>query len=116
MKKLSFKDDIKCLFSKYATAMSGVKLASESGTKILQLGDYESVKFFYYQIQVAIHGYDYDRKNSKWVVKPEERLPVRGGQQGEFVKEVAHPMPPAGKLPQEAINLYDQWVREGMHP
>ncbi|MFZ6770932.1 hypothetical protein ACO0LM_28080 [Undibacterium sp. Di26W] len=116
MKKLSFKDDIKCLFSKYTAEMDKVKLATESGTQTLHLGNYESVKFFYYQIQVAIHGYDYDRANGKWLVKSEERLPVRGGKYDEFIKAAPHPMPPSGKLPQEAINIYDQWVREGMLP
>lgn len=113
MSALSFEKDVKCIFAKYAADMCKVKLASPSGTQVLQLGNYESVKLFYYEIQVAIHGYDFDREGNQRVTN-EQLLPVRGGLPGEFVKSAPHPMPVDGPLPQEGIDIYDQWVRDGM--
>lgn len=117
MSKLSFARDIKGLFAKYINGMTDVPLATKDGTRTLQLGDYESVKYFYYQIQVAIHGYDFDRAGKTQI---DEKYLLRDAN-GNFVKSAPHPMPPEppqgdGRLPQEAINLFDQWVRDGMLP
>ncbi len=112
MSALSFEKDVKCLFSKYVADMCKIKLASPSGTQVLQLGNYESVKLFYYEIQVALHGYDF--VDGVQVVADNQLLPVRGGLPGEFVKSAPHPMPIDGPLPQEGIDIYDQWVRDGM--
>ncbi len=117
MSKLSFARDIKCLFAKYINGMTDVPLATNEGVKTLQLGSYDSVKYFYYQIQVAIHGYDFDRAGHALV---DEKYLLRDAN-GNFVTSAPHPMPPEppqgdGRLPQEAINLFDQWVRDGMLP
>jgi hypothetical protein len=116
----SFAKDIKPIFAKYVDDMKKIALASSSGTRKLDLGDYESVKFFSYQIQVAIHGYDYLRDGS---LRPGAKpLLKRGGKPDEYVTFAPHPMPlqpddwPVEwvRLPQEAIDVYDQWVLEGM--
>lgn len=117
MNKLSFARDIKYLFAKYINGMTDVPLATKDGTRTLQLGNYDSVKYFYYQIQVSIHGYDFDREGK---TKIDEKYLLRDAN-GDFVKFAPHPMPPEppqgdGRLPQEAINLFDQWVRDGMLP
>lgn len=117
MNKLSFARDIKCLFAKYINDMTDVPVSNTKGTQTLQLGNYESVKYFYYQIQVAIHGYDFDRAGQTRI---DEKYLLRDAN-GNFVKSAPHPMPPEppqgdGRLPQEAINLFDQWVRDGMLP
>ena len=115
MSALSFEKDVKCIFSKYVADMDRIQLASPSGTRVLQLGNYESVKLFYYEIQVAIHGYDFDNEGKQRVAN-NQLLPVRDGLPGEFVKSAPHPMPINGPLPQEGIAIYDQWVRDGMLP
>ncbi len=117
MSKLSFARDIKGLFAKYINGMTDVSLATKEGVKTLQLGNYDSVKYFHYQIQVSIHGYDFDR-NGQTQIPPQYWLRDAAG---NVVKSAPHPMPPEppdgdGRLPQEAINLFDQWVRDGMLP
>lgn len=114
MTALSFKNDVKSLFSKYLADMANVKLANETGTYTLMLGDYESVKRFAYEIQVAIHGYDYGRDGN--LVEGAVPLQKRDAPEGTFVTSAPHAMPPYGRLPQQAINLFDQWVRDGMQP
>jgi len=112
----SFKRDVKGLFSKYAADMKAVvlPLPDGSGTGILNLGDYDSVKLFYYPVQVAIHGYDYD-DNVRSTLSDAQLLrdPADASQ---FVTSAPHPMPPDNRLPQQAIDLYDQWVRDGLQP
>ena len=112
MSALSFEKDVKGIFSKYVADMDKIKLATPSGTHLLQLGNYESVKLFYYEIQVAIHGYDF--ADGVQVVADNQLLPVRGGLPGEYVKSAPHPMPMDAALPQEGIDMYDQWVKDGM--
>ena len=114
----SFKRDVQGLFSKYVADMNKVKLnnPSSSGVCLLRLNEYASVKDFYYEIQVALHGYDYDSRSEAWLVGPEHRLPKRGGKPGEYVQSAPHPMPPDGAMPQEGIDIFDQWVRDGMQP
>lgn len=114
----SFKRDVQGLFSKYVADMNKVKLnnPSSSGVRVLRLNEYESVKDFHYQIQVALHGYDYDSRSDTWLVSAEHRLLVRGGRAGEYVRSAPHPMPPDGPMPQEGIDIFDQWVRDGMQP
>lgn len=114
----SFKRDVQGLFSKYVADMNKVKLSNPaaSGVRLLRLNEYASVKDFYYQIQVALHGYDYDSRNGKWLVSAAHRLPKRGGKAGEYVQSAPHPMPPDGAMPQEGIDIFDQWVRDGMQP
>ena len=108
---ISFKTDIKPIFAKYVACMKGVQLGDTEGTANLELDDYECVKRFYYQVQVAIHGYDLDVKAPPLLVKD-------GPDRGKPVK-APHSMPPGGsknRLAQAKIDLYDQWVKEGMHP
>lgn len=114
MSEISFKRDVKGLFSKYVDDMKKVSLPlpDSSGTAKLYLGDYDSVKTFHYQIQVALHGYDYDSRSGTWRVPERQRLPA--AEPGEFVQFAPHPMPPDGRLPQEAIDLFDRWVKDGM--
>lgn len=114
----SFKRDVQGLFSRYVADMNKVKLnnPSSSGVRVLRLNEYESVKDFHYQIQVALHGYDYDSRSDTWLVSAEHRLLVRGGRAGEYVRSAPHPMPPDGPMPQEGIDIFDQWVRDGMQP
>lgn len=114
----SFKRDVQGLFSRYVADMNKVKLnnPSSSGVRVLRLNEYESVKDFHYQIQVALHGYDYDSRSDTWLVSAEHRLLVRGGRAGEYVRSAPHPMPPDGSMPQEGIDIFDQWVRDGMQP
>jgi hypothetical protein len=117
----SFQRDIKPIFAKYVDDMKDIVLATPTGTRALHLGNYDSVKFFAYQIQVAIHGYDYNRDGTTSVPES-KRLRKRGGQPGEFVTSAPHPMPdnPQNwpveliRLPQEAIDTYDQWIADGM--
>ena len=114
----SFKRDVQGLFSKYVADMNKVKLnnPSSSGVRLLRLNEYASVKDFYYQIQVALHGYDYDGASGTWRVGAAQRLPKRDGKPGEYVQSAPHPMPPDGPMPQEGIDIFDQWVRDGMQP
>jgi hypothetical protein len=114
----SFKRDVQGLFSKYVADMNKVKLNSPgtTGVRLPHLNDYESVKAFHYQIQVSIHGYDYDGRNEQWLVSAAHRLPARDGGKEKYIKSAPHPMPPDGPLPQEAIDIFDQWVRDGMLP
>lgn len=114
-KPKSFKHDVQGLFSKYVTDMQDIKLATKQGTPQLLLNDYDSVKALAWKIQVSIHGYDYDARNDRWLVDEPHRL---RDEKGEYVKSAPHPMPPEdrGRLPQEAIDIYDQWVRDGMLP
>lgn len=114
----SFKRDVQGLFSRYVADMNKVKLNNPSapGVRLLRLNDYASVKDFHYQIQVALHGYDYDSRSGTWLVGPAHRLPKRGGKAGEYVQSAPHPMPPDGAMPQEGIDIFDQWVRDGMQP
>jgi hypothetical protein len=119
MSKLSFEKDVKCLFAKYIDDMKNVKLSTPGGTQTLYLGSYESVKQFYYEIQVAIHGYDFNQ--GQQMVPTSQLLPLRGGQPGQYVTSAPHPMPPqppvgGGSLPAQAIAIFDQWVRDGMLP
>ena len=114
----SFKRDVQGLFSKYVADMNKVKLnnPSSSGVRLLRLNEYASVKDFHYQIQVALHGYDYDGASGTWRVSAEHRLPQPDGKPGEYVRSAPHPMPPDGPMPQEGIDIFDQWVRDGMQP
>jgi hypothetical protein len=114
----SFKRDVQGLFSKYVADMDKVQVTSPgpSGIGRLRLNDYESVKAFHYQIQVAIHGYDYDGRNNTWLVTAAHRLPATDGGKNKYVQSAPHPMPPDGRLPQEAIDIFDQWVKDGMLP
>lgn len=105
----SFKSDIKPIFANYVTCMKRVVLGDTQGTANLELDDYECVKRFYYEIQVAIHGYDLEVGAPPLLVK-------NGPDKGKPVK-APHPMPPGGsnnRLAQAKIDLYDQWVKEGM--
>lgn len=114
----SFKRDVQGLFSRYVADMNKVKLnnPSSSGVRLLRLNEYESVKDFHYQIQVALHGYDYDSRSETWLVSAGHRLLKRGGKAGEYVQSAPHPMPPDGPMPQEGIDIFDQWVKDGMQP
>lgn len=117
MSKLSFERDIKCLFAKYIHDMKNVNLSSTEGTESLLLGSYESVKFFHYKIQIAIHGYDFGSNGLPLVA--EKHLLSDRSNPGHYVKSAPHPMPPRppdgdGRLPQEAIDIFDQWVKDGM--
>ena len=119
MSKLSFEKNVKCLFAKYIDDMKDVNVSSNKGTQSLLLGNYESVKEFYYKIQVAIHGYDFDR-NGVPLVATRHLLADRNNP-GKYVTSAPHPMPPEppqgdGRLPQYAIDIFDQWVKDGMHP
>jgi hypothetical protein len=116
--RTSFKRDVQGLFSRYVADMNKVKLSNPASTGVqrLYLNDYASVKAFAWQIQVAIHGYDYDSRNEKWLVDAGHRLRKPGGGEGQYVMSAPHPMPPDGRMPQEGIDIFDQWVRDGMQP
>ncbi|HEU4818331.1 hypothetical protein [Janthinobacterium sp.] len=116
--RTSFKRDVQGLFSRYVADMNKVKLSNPASTGVqrLYLNDYVSVKAFAWQIQVAIHGYDYDSRNEKWLVDAHHRLRKPGGGEGQYVMSAPHPMPPDGRMPQEGIDIFDQWVRDGMQP
>ncbi len=106
---ISFETDIKPIFADYAACMKRVVLGDTEGTANLELDNYECVKRFYYQVQVAIHGYDLAVGAPPLLVKdgPDKGQPV----------VASHPMPPGGsknRLEQAEIDLYDQWVEEGM--
>ncbi|PXX46795.1 hypothetical protein [Undibacterium pigrum] len=108
---VSFNSDIKPIFARYTACMKRVVLGDTQGTANLELDDYECVKRFYYQVQVAIHGYDEAVGAPPLLVKdgPDKGKPVKA----------SHPMPPGGeksRMDQKKIDLYDQWVKEGMHP
>lgn len=119
----SFQKDIKPIFAKYVQDMKNIPLASSSGTRSLHLGDYESVKSFAQQIQFAIHGYDFLPRTTPPTLRSGAKpLPKPGGQPGEYVTYVPHPMPdnPGNwpqdlvRLPQEAIDTFDAWITAGM--
>lgn len=114
----SFNRDIKGLFYKYASDMQGVPLSTPDGdVRRLILNDYLSVKDFHAMIQVALHGYDYDGRSGRWLVPEPQRLPKAGGAGDDrWVRFAQHPMPPDGRMPQQGIDLFDQWVRDGMLP
>jgi hypothetical protein len=114
---ISFQRDVMGLFYKYAADMAQVSINTpEHKLRIPVLNDYQSVKNFHYQIQIALHGYDYDAGSGEWLVPEAQRLPSNGGQPGEWVMSAPHPMPPDGRMPQLGIDLFDQWVRDGMLP
>jgi hypothetical protein len=107
----SFEKDIKPIFANYVTCMKKVVLSDTEGTANLELDQYDSVKRFNYQVQVAIHGYDDSSLGDKPLL-----LVKDGPDKGKQVV-APHPMPPGGRqnrLPQTKIALYDQWVKEGM--
>ncbi|MCH8617540.1 hypothetical protein [Undibacterium sp. TS12] len=106
---VSFKTDIKPIFASYVPCMKRVVLGDQQGTANLELDNYECVKRFYYEVQVAIHGYD--------VAVGAPPLLVKDGPDKGKPAAAPHPMPPGGKekrLKQASIDLYDQWVKEGM--
>lgn len=125
---LSFERDIKGLFYKYAQDMQSIALATNTDQdkdqnndggdiRHLILNDYQSVKAFHLRIQKSLHGYDYDSNSGRWLVPEPQRLPVPGGSGDDrWLKSAPHPMPPDGPLPQQGIDLFDQWVRDGMLP
>lgn len=82
----SFKRDVQGLFSRYVADMNKVKLSNPDSTGVqrLYLNDYASVKAFAWQIQVAIHGYDYDSRKEKWLVEAGHRLRAPGGRKGSM--------------------------------
>lgn len=89
MPTISFKDDIKPIFSNYVACMKNVVVTDEEGTENLDLSNYNTVKRFHHIIQVAIHGHEND-------------------------STAPHRMPPGDPLPEESIRLFDRWVDEGM--
>lgn len=132
MSQLSFAKDIKPLFAKYIINMENVSLEDSKGTRNLLLGSYASVKYFHYKIQVAIHGYDFVSKETKLPGLTDEQLLLKqDGSQNDFVRSAPHPMPPSvdfhlqpgqiepftppsPRLPQLAIDIFDEWVKQGM--
>ncbi len=115
MATVSFDNDIKNIFSNYQACMENVVLSDEEGTETLDLSNYKRVKRFHYQIQVAIHGYDYDN-NGQLLAGATPLLVKEGVDKGKPVV-APHPMPRGGagsRLDQEDIDKYDKWVQEGM--
>lgn len=117
MTQVTFDEDIKPIFANYVGCMKNVVLSDESGTENLDLSNYDIVKRFYYQIQVAIHGYDFENNKPRPGANP---LQVKEGKdKGQYVV-APHPMPPRRdpnqdpRLAQKDIDLYDQWVDGGM--
>jgi hypothetical protein len=117
-----FKNDILPIFAKYVADMKYISL-DKTGTPVLLLDDYDSVRSFATEIQVAIHGYDYVRgSNPVALIQGARPLPKPGGKPGEYLTYVPHPMPdnPSNlptemvRLPQEAIDIFDAWVAAGM--
>lgn len=117
MANITFEKDIKPILGKFAGCMKNVVLTDEEGSENLDLNNYEIVKRFYYQIQVAIHGYDLQKGQPRPGATP--LLVKEGPDKGKYVV-APHAMPPRDqngnerRLPQEQIDLYDQWVAEGL--
>jgi hypothetical protein len=87
---VGFEEDIKPIFAPYAACMAGVTIATSQGAFPVLLDDYERVKLLHAEIRTAIRGYD-------------------------PATPTAHPMPPGGTpLPTAQLDLYDQWIDEGM--
>ena len=87
---VGFDEDIVPIFQGYfREQMLKHGIATPDGVFILDLIDYDSVKYFNERITIALHGYEEGR-------------------------ESAHPMPPGGPLPDEDLKTWDDWVAGGM--
>lgn len=90
-----FDPDIKAIFAPFVQPMLQVSIATEQGVFSLDLSNYESVCRLSQRIKIAIEGY-----------KPESKS--------------AHPMPPRksngddNPLPDAQIDMYNQWLKDGM--
>jgi hypothetical protein len=113
MTTLSFARDIAPLLTAAGGCMKNVQLGDDQGTENIDLGNYDIVKRFYYRIQVAIHGHDFDQNTGQPLPGSHPLLVKSGPDAGQFVL-APHPMPPSRRLAQATIDLYDQWVDQGM--
>lgn len=115
MANITFENNIKPILTSFGGCMKNVVVTDEEGSVNLDLSDYEIVKRFYYKIQVAIHGYDFD-SNGHPLPGAMPLLVKEGKDKGQYVV-APHPMPPGGskrRLNQDDINTYDRWVENGM--
>ena len=117
MTTVIFEQDIKPIFAPYVGCMKNVVLGDAEGTEHLDLGNYDIVKRFHYQIQVAIHGYDY--VDGKLRPGAQSLYVKEGKDKGEPVKKAPHPMPPSppdgpGRLADADIKKFDDWITIGM--
>jgi hypothetical protein len=84
-----FNEDIRPMFAPFARCMANINIATDEGVFTVDLGDYERVKLLHAFILIAIRGHDPATPSG-------------------------HPMPPGGPLPPEKIQLFAQWIDEGM--
>jgi hypothetical protein len=89
MAGIGFNEDIRPLFAPFAPCMANVDIPTDQGVFTVELGDYERVKLLHEYILTAIRGWDPATPSG-------------------------HPMPPGGPLPPQSINMFAQWIDDGM--
>jgi hypothetical protein len=89
MAAIGFNEDILPIFAPFARCMANIDIATDQGVFTVDLQDYERVKLLHEFILTAIRGHDPATRSS-------------------------HPMPPRGPLPPEEIQLFAQWIDDGM--
>lgn len=88
---VTFNEHIKPMFSPYAGAMRQVQVSSADGVEQAEIDDYDFVKRFHGRILARIKG-----MNSFG-----QKVPVM-------------PPPDSGYLSPEQIQLFEQWIADGM--
>ena len=89
MAAIGFNEDIQPLFEPFARCMKNITIGTEEGVFVVNLGDFETVKRLHEFILIAIRVHDPATATS-------------------------NPMPPDGPLEPEQIEMFAQWIKDGM--
>ncbi|MGB9366418.1 MAG: hypothetical protein WCE79_10430 [Xanthobacteraceae bacterium] len=89
MPGIGFNEDIKPLFEPFVGCMKNIDIGTDEGVFTVDLGDYDTVKRLHEFILTAIRGHD-------------------------PATETLNPMPPGGPLDKAEIDMFAQWISDGM--
>jgi hypothetical protein len=89
MPNIGFNEDIRRIFQGSARCMANINIATDQGVFTVDLTSYQRVKLLHQYILIAIRGHD----------------PATPS---------ANPMPPGGPLPPASIEMFAQWIKDGM--
>jgi len=89
MPGIGFNEDIGPIFAPFAPCMINVNISTDQGVFPVDLQDYERVKLLHAEILTAIRGWDPATPSG-------------------------NRMPPGGPLPSASINMFAQWIDDGM--
>lgn len=89
MPGIGFNEDIRTIFEPFVDCMKNIDIGTEEGVFTVDLGDFVTVKRLHDFILTAIRGHD----------------PATA---------VLHPMPPDGPLDKADIDMFAQWIDDGM--